>query len=207
MIYKNRLENLRKLIGKNIDGLFVRAGLLTLKKSFTVKDHLKDTVTKDDFMYREYEIKFEDLDIPFIIETKQKFYMENNIPVFSAEKISNIYLKEDNTVIASLKQKVFFCAKDIENLRKRMDFKIQALVNTIKEIVIRKYENYKELTEKEIATEILPHVLDGYENKDLKWFLQTINNRNVKKLIIEDLLKALHGQEINTEIRDEGIEY
>ena len=88
-----------------------------------------------------------------------------------------------------------------------MDFKIQALVNTIKEIVIRKYENYKELTEKEIATEILPHVLDGYENKDLKWFLQTINNRNVKKLIIEDLLKALHGQEINTEIRDEGIEY
>lgn len=207
MIYKNRLENLRKLIGKNIDGLFVRAGLLTLKKSFTVKDHLKDTVTKDDFMYREYEIKFEDLDIPFIIETKQKFYMENNIPVFSAEKISNIYLKEDNTVIASLKQKVFFCAKDIEDLRKRMDFKIQALVNTIKEIVIRKYENYKELTEKEIATEILPHVLDGYENKDLKWFLQTINNRNVKKLIIEDLLKALHGQEINTEIRDEGIEY
>lgn len=207
MIYKNRLEDLRKLIGKNIDGLFVRAGLLTLKKSFTVKDHLKDTVTKDDFMYREYEIKFEDLDIPFIIETKQKFYMENNIPVFSAEKISNIYLKEDNTVIASLKQKVFFCAKDIEDLRKRMDFKIQALVNTIKEIVIRKYENYKELTEKEIATEILPHVLDGYENKDLKWFLQTINNRNVKKLIIEDLLKALHGQEINTEIRDEGIEY
>lgn len=207
MIYKNRLENLRKLIGKNIDGLFVRAGLLTLKKSFTVKDHLKDTVTKDDFMYREYEIKFEDLDIPFIIETKQKFYMENNIPVFSAEKISNIYLKEDNTVIASLKQKVFFCAKDIEDLRKRMDFKIQALVNTIKEIVIRKYENYKELTEKEIATEILPHVLDGYENKDLKWFLKTINNRNVKKLIIEDLLKALHGQEINTEIRDEGIEY
>lgn len=207
MIYKNRLENLRKLIGKNIDGLFVRAGLLTLKKSFTVKDHLKDTVTKDDFMYREYEIKFEDLDIPFIIETKQKFYMENNIPVFSAEKISNIYLKEDNTVIASLKQKVFFCAKDIEDLRKRMDFKIQTLVNTIKEIVIRKYENYKELTEKEIATEILPHVLDGYENKDLKWFLQTINNRNVKKLIIEDLLKALHCQEINTEIRDEGIEY
>ena len=86
MIYKNRLENLRKLIGKNIDGLFVRAGLLTLKKSFTVKDHLKDTVTKDDFMYREYEIKFEDLDIPFIIETKQKFYMENNIPVSLQKK-------------------------------------------------------------------------------------------------------------------------
>lgn len=207
MIYKKRLEDLRKLIGKNIDGLFVRAGLLTLKKSFTVKDHLKDTVTKDDYMHREYEIKFEDLDIPFIIETKQKFYMENGIPIFSVEKISNITLKEDNTVLASLKQKVFFCAKDIEDLRKRMDFKIQALVNTIKEIVIRKYENYKELTEKEIATEILPHVLDGYENKDLKWFLQTINNRNVKKLIIEDLLKALHGQEINTEIRDEGIEY
>lgn len=207
MIYKKRLEDLRKLIGKNIDGLFVRAGLLTLKKSFTVKDHLKDTVTKDDYMHREYEIKFEDLDIPFIIETKQKFYMENDIPIFSVEKISNITLKEDNTVLASLKQKVFFCAKDIEDLRKRMDFKIQALVNTIKEIVIRKYENYKELTEKEIATEILPHVLDGYENKDLKWFLQTINNRNVKKLIIEDLLKALHGQEINTEIRDEGIEY
>ena len=207
MIYKKRLEDLRKLIGKNIDGLFVRTGLLTLKKSFTVKDHLKDTVTKDDYMHREYEIKFEDLDIPFIIETKQKFYMENDIPIFSVEKISNITLKEDNTVLASLKQKVFFCAKDIEDLRKRMDFKIHALVNTIKEIVIRKYENYKELTEKEIATEILPHVLDGYENKDLKWFLQTINNRNVKKLIIEDLLKALHGQEINTEIRDEGIEY
>lgn len=207
MIYKKRLEDLRKLIGKNIDGLFVRAGLLTLKKSFTVKDHLKDTVTKDDYMHREYEIKFEDLDIPFIIETKQKFYMENDIPIFSVEKISNITLKEDNTVLASLKQKVFFCAKDIEDLRKRMDFKIHALVNTIKEIAIRKYENYKELTEKEIATEILPHILDGYENKDLKWFLQTINNRNVKKLIIEDLLKALHGQEINTETRDEGIEY
>lgn len=207
MIYKNRLEDLRKLIGKNIDGLFVRAGLLTLKKSFTVKDHLKDTVTKDDFMYREYEIKFEDLDIPFIIETKQKFYMENNIPVFSAEKISNIYLKEDNTVIASLKQNVFFCAKDIEDLRKRMDFKIHALVNTIKEIVIRKRSDYKNLTEKEIATEILPHILDGYENKDLKWFLQTVNNRNVKKHIIEDLLKALHGQDINEEVRDEGIEY
>jgi hypothetical protein len=207
MIYKKRLEDLRKLIGKNIDGLFVRAGLLTLKKSFTVKDHFKDTVTKDEFMYREYEIKFEDLDIPFIIETKQKFYMENNIPIFSTEKISNIYLKEDNTVLASLKQNVFFCAKDIEDLRKRMDFKIHALVNTIKEIVIRKRSDYKYLTEKEIATEILPHILDGYENKDLKWFLQTVNNRNVKKHIIEDLLKALHGQDINTEIRDEGIEY
>lgn len=207
MIYKKRLEDLRKLIGKNIDGLFVRAGLLTLKKSFTVKDHLKDTITKDEFMYREYEIKFEDLDIPFIIETKQKFYMENNIPIFSTEKISNIYLKEDSTVLASLKQNVFFCAKDIEDLRKRMDFKIHALVNTIKEIVIRKRSDYKYLTEKEIATEILPHILDGYENKDLKWFLQTVNNRNVKKHIIEDLLKALHGQDINTEIRDEGIEY
>ncbi|MFR4518590.1 MAG: hypothetical protein ACLT40_01355 [Fusobacterium sp.] len=207
MIYKNRLEDLRKLIGKNIDGLFVRAGLLTLKKSFTVKDHLKDTVTSDEIMHREYEIKFEDLDIPFIIETKQKFYMENGKPVFSTEKISNVTLKEDNTVLASLKQNVFFCAKDIEDLRKRMDFKIHALVNTMKEIVIRKRSDYKKLTEKEIATEILPHILDGYENKDLKWFLQTVNNRNVKKHIIEDLLKALHGQDINEEIKDEGIEY
>ena len=207
MIYKNRLEDLRKLIGKNIDGLFVRAGLLTLKKSFTVKDHLKDTVTSDEIMHREYEIKFEDLDIPFIIETKQKFYMENGKPVFSTEKISNVTLKEDNTVLASLKQNVFFCAKDIEDLRKRMDFKIHALVNTMKEIVIRKRSDYKKLTEKEIATEILPHILDGYENKDLKWFLQTVNNRNVKKHIIEDLLKALHGQDINEEVRDEGIEY
>lgn len=207
MIYKKRLEDLRKLIGKNIDGLFVRAGLLTLKKSFTVKDHLKDTVTSDEIMHREYEIKFEDLDIPFIIETKQKFYMENGKPVFSTEKISNVTLKEDNTVLASLKQNVFFCAKDIEDLRKRMDFKIHALVNTMKEIVIRKRSDYKKLTEKEIATEILPHILDGYENKDLKWFLQTVNNRNVKKHIIEDLLKALHGQDINEEIKDEGIEY
>lgn len=207
MIYKKRLEELRKLIGEDIDGLFVRKGLLTLKKSFTVKDHLKNTITENHIMHREYEIKFEDLDIPFIIETQQKFYMTNGKPVFSIEKVSNVILKEDSTVLASLKQNVFFCAKDIENLRKRMDFKIHALVETMKEIIIRKYPNYKELTEKDIATEILPHILDGYENKDLKWFLQTINNRSVKKHIIEDLLKSLQGQDINEEIKDEGIEY
>lgn len=207
MIYKKRLEDLRKLIGKNIDGLFVRAGLLTLKKSFTVQDHLKDTVTKDEFMYREYEVKFEDLDIPFIIETKQKFYMEKNKPIFSSEKISNIFLKEESTTLASLKQNIFSCAKDIENLRKRMDFKLKTMVETMKEIIIRKYPNYKELTEKDIATEILPHMLDGYENKDLKWFLQTIKNRDVKKYIIDELLKELHKQDVNEEIKNEGIEY
>lgn len=207
MIYKKRLEELRKLIGKDIDGLFVRKGLITLKKSFTVKDHLKNTITENNIMHREYEIKFEDLDIPFVIETQQKFYMTNEKPVFSIEKVSNVILKEDNTVLASLKQNVFFCAKDIENLRKRMDFKIHALVLTIKEIVIREHSNYKQLTSKEISEDILPNLLNGYENKDLNWFLGTINNPSVKKHIIEDLLKALQGQDINSELKDEGIEY
>ena len=207
MIYKKRLEELRKLIGKDIDGLFVRKGLITLKNSFTVKDHLKNTITENNIMHREYEIKFEDLDIPFVIETQQKFYMTNEKPVFSIEKVSNVILKEDNTVLASLKQNVFFCAKDIENLRKRMDFKIHALVLTIKEIVIREHSNYKQLTSKEISEDILPNLLNGYENKDLNWFLGTINNPSVKKHIIEDLLKALQGQDINSELKDEGIEY